>query len=599
MIPILNQIQEELKKSFVEFLSNSQNDIYINSINNESLITATNNVNFGDFQSNYCLILGKLIKQQPREVAKEIEKLLLTNNKLKNTCTINIAGPGFINFTIKKEVIIKRLIMNIKDKKAGISSLGIDNKGTILIDFSSPNIAKQMHVGHLRSTIIGDTIAKILEFRGYKVLRINHIGDWGTQFGMLIAHLKDEMSDSYLETSQINIEDLVAFYRCAKKRFDDNLNFKKKAREEVVKLQNKNPLSIKAWKILCEKSREEFHQIYNRLGIKIKERGESFYNDMLSEIVNELEEKKMAVLDKGAKCIFINQGANPDNNSTTPVIIQKSDGGYNYATTDLAAIKYRFSKKPNGDNASKIIYVTDSGQASHFKGVFKIAELAEWIPPNGQLIHVPFGLVHGTDGKKFKTRSGSTIKLKDLLDEAVSRAKKDLKKRLDEDNKHETDEFIQKTASIIGHGSVKYADLSQNRQSNYQFDFDKMLALNGNTAPYLLYALVRISGINRKGGKLNKIPNDLIFDSQIEWDLIKKLIRFDEIIIKIEKDLLPNRLCTYLFELCQMFNRFYDQSPILSAPNHIKDSRLAICLLTENILKIGLDLLGIEYLERM
>ena len=284
-----------------------------------------------------------------------------------------------------------------------------------------------------------------------------------------------------------------------------------------------------------------------------------------------------------------------------PLIIQKKDGGFNYATTDLAAIRYRFNKPPNGDDASRIIYVTDHGQANHFAGVFQVAKRAKWIPDNCQVDHVPFGLVQGIDGKKLKTREGETIRLKDLLKEAVRRAKEDLLKRLEDENRYETEDFIANTSRIIGLGAVKYADLSQNRITNYQFSFDKMLSLNGNTAPYLLYTLVRIAGIKRK--------NDFVYDSKdfqyakyehkSEWKLIRKLLKFDEVIISIEKDLMPNRLCNYLFELCQTFNRFYDQVPILKEEKYIKISRLNLCDLTAKTLKLSLELLGIETLERM
>ena len=457
-----------------------------------------------------------------------------------------------------------------------------------------------MHVGHLRSTIIGDSISKIFELRGYTVLRLNHIGDWGTQFGMLITQLKDLYSNYLKEIDKMEISDLVEFYKASKKRFDNETEFKKRSREEVVKLQSGDKQSVEAWKLLCNQSRKEFDEIYKTLNVKIKERGESFYNPYLKSIIEDLNYKKILVEDQGAKCVFLDGMTNKEGNPL-PLIVQKKDGGFNYATTDLAALRYRFNKKPDGDNANRIIYVTDHGQANHFTGVFQVAKKANWIPKDCEVNHVPFGLVQGIDGKKLKTREGETIRLKDLLSESIKKAKEDLLKRLENESRVESDEFISNTARVIGIGAVKYADLSQNRITNYQFSFKKMLSLNGNTAPYLLYTLVRISGINRK----NDMPEDTInsesisYSHDLEWKLIRKLLKFDEVIISIEKDLMPNRLCNYLFELCQTFNRFYDQVPILKGEMHTKISRLSLCTLTEKTLKLSLDLLGIDALERM
>ncbi|MDC2974824.1 arginine--tRNA ligase, partial [Prochlorococcus sp. AH-736-K09] len=505
---------------------------------------------------------------------------------------------------LKEEVLINAIKSNIQCPRAGVPQVKKDldscSSNKVIVDFSSPNIAKEMHVGHLRSTIIGDSISRIFELRGYEVLRLNHVGDWGTQFGMLITQLKDLYSNDLEEIGKIKIRDLVEFYKASKKRFDNESEFQKRSREEVVKLQSGDRKSIKAWKLLCDQSRKEFNEIYKNLKIKIKERGESFYNPFLKSVIEDLNLKNILVEDQGAKCVFLDGMTNKEG-KPLPLIIQKKDGGFNYATTDLAAIRYRFNKSPNGDDASRIIYVTDHGQSNHFAGVFQVAKKAEWIPDKCQVDHVPFGLVQGIDGKKLKTREGETIRLKDLLKEAVKRAKEDLLKRLEDENRYEKEDFIANTSRIIGLGAVKYADLSQNRITNYQFSFDKMLSLNGNTAPYLLYTLVRILGIKRK--------NDFVYDSKdfqyikyvhkSEWKLIRKLLKFDEVIISIEKDLMPNRLCNYLFDLCQTFNRFYDQVPILKEEKYIKISRLNLCDLTAKTLKLSLELLGIETLERM
>ncbi len=566
---------------------------------NHNIVTESSREDFGDYQSNISLILSKIYQQKPRQIAEDFIDLLLKNKSILSICdSFEIAGPGFINIKLKSEIFINKLIDNVQCPLNGIPI--VDKKSKIVIDFSSPNIAKEMHVGHLRSTIIGDSLARVFEIRGYEVMRLNHVGDWGTQFGMLITHLKDVYPEFLPNSKNIEIRDLVEFYKTSKKRFDNEDEFQERARAEVVKLQNGDPDSISAWKILCIESRKEFDAIYKTLNIKIEERGESFYNPYLKQVVEELKNKNLSVEDQGAKCVFLDGMTNKEGKKL-PLIIQKNDGGFNYATTDLAALKYRFTKSPNGDGADRIIYVTDQGQSNHFAGVFQVATKANWIPKDCRVDHVPFGLVQGTDGKKLKTREGKTIKLKDLLTESVIRAKKDLIKRIKEENRKENDDFIQKTSKVIGIGAVKYADLSQNRITNYQFSFDKMLVLNGNTAPYLLYTLVRILGINRKRGSYSiaKIDQTVFFKEDSEWKLIKKLLKFDEVVISIEKDLMPNRLCNYLFELCQIFNRFYDQLPILKAESKTIFSRLLLCTLTEKTLKLSLDLLGIESLDRM
>ncbi|MBM5798287.1 MAG: arginine--tRNA ligase, partial [Cyanobacteria bacterium K_Offshore_0m_m2_072] len=471
----------------------------------------------------------------------------------------------------------------------------------VVVDFSSPNIAKEMHVGHLRSTIIGDCLARVLEFRGHAVLRLNHVGDWGTQFGMLITHLK-QVAPAALETADaVDLGDLVAFYRQAKARFDDDEAFQTTSREEVVKLQGGDPLSLKAWGLLCEQSRREFQRLYDRLDIQLSERGESFYNPYLPAVVDDLKTAGLLVIDDGAGCVFL-EGVSGKDGKPLPLIVQKSDGGFNYATTDLAAIRYRLAAAPAGDGANRVIYVTDAGQAAHFAGVFQVAQRAGWVAPQVRLEHVPFGLVQGEDGKKLKTRAGDTVRLKDLLDEAVERAEADLRRRLAEEGRAEDEAFIAHVATTVGIAAVKYADLSTNRITNYQFSFDRMLALSGNTAPYLLYAVVRIAGIARKGADAEAGPPPaaaLTYTEPQEWALIRELLKLDAVIAEVEEELLPNRLCSYLFELSQVFNRFYDQVPVLKADEPARSSRLALCRLTAGTLKLGLGLLGIPTLERM
>jgi arginyl-tRNA synthetase len=554
---------------------------------------------FGDFQANGALPLAKPLGLPPRKIAEAVVEQLKADPVFAELCLEpQIAGPGFINLTLKPERLAAEVQARLGDQRLGVPA--VEQTAPVVVDFSSPNIAKEMHVGHLRSTIIGDSLARVLEFRGHPVLRLNHVGDWGTQFGMLITHLKQVAPEALNTADAVDLGDLVAFYRQAKQRFDDDEAFQTTSREEVVKLQGGDPVSLKAWGLLCDQSRREFQKIYDQLDIRLSERGESFYNPYLEGVVADLEAAGLLVVDDGARCVFL-EGVSGKDGKPLPVIVQKSDGGFNYATTDLAAIRYRFGAAPEGDGARRVIYVTDAGQANHFAGVFQVARRAGWVPEDGRLEHVPFGLVQGEDGKKLKTRAGDTVRLRDLLDEAVERAEADLRRRLEEEGRSEDEAFIQHVATTVGLAAVKYADLSQNRITNYQFSFDRMLALQGNTAPYLLYAVVRIAGIARKGGDLEAGAGSepLQFAEPQERALVRELLKFDAVIAEVEEELLPNRLCTYLFELSQVFNRFYDQVSVLKAEEPARSSRLALCRLTADTLKLGLGLLGIPTLERM
>ena len=575
-------------------------------------LAAASKPEFGDFQANGALPLAKPLGQPPRQIAQAIVAQLAADPAFGELCLEPvIAGPGFINLTLRPERLAAEVAARLGDPRLGVPSAADEAGGQppapVIVDFSSPNIAKEMHVGHLRSTIIGDALARVLEFRGHPVQRLNHVGDWGTQFGMLITHLKQVAPEALETADAVDLGDLVAFYRQAKARFDADEAFQATAREEVVKLQGGDPVSLKAWGLLCDQSRREFQAIYDRLDIALQERGESFYNPTLQAVVDDLQAAGLLVIDAGAGCVFL-EGVSGKDGQPLPLIVQKSDGGFNYATTDLAAIRYRFAPAPAGDGAGRVIYVTDAGQASHFAGVFQVARRAGWIPDGASVEHVPFGLVQGDDGKKLKTRSGDTVRLKDLLDEAVQRAEADLRRRLAEEGRTEEEAFIQHVASTVGHGAVKYADLATNRSTNYQFSFERMLALTGNTAPYLLYAVVRIAGIARKGGDLAGAAAgapgtgravELSFSEPQEWALIRELLKLDGVIAEVETELLPNRLCSYLFELSQVFNRFYDQVPVLRADEPARRSRLALCRLTADTLKLGLGLLGIPTLERM
>ena len=605
MLEISTKLEEALNRALAKIFPREDRSPTTSSILESANLVPASKPDFGDFQINCALALAKEIKQPPRQIAQQIADQLKKDSVFSRVCNEPIiAGPGFINLSINSKTLISEIYSRLNDKRLGVPLKEFNptkkekNNNRVIVDFSSPNIAKEMHVGHLRSTIIGDTLSRVLEFCGYEVLRINHVGDWGTQFGMLITHLKEVVPEALHTKDVVEISDLVNFYRQAKKRFDEDQNFQNKSRSEVVNLQAGEEGSLIAWQLLCNQSRKEFQKIYDRLNINLTERGESFYNKFLVDIINDLKNKNLLINDQGAQCIFLDGLVGKDG-KPQPIIIQKSDGGFNYATTDLAAIKYRFTPPPLGDGASRLIYVTDAGQASHFYGVFQIAKLAKWIPTDCQVEHVPFGLVQGEDGKKLKTRSGETIRLVDLIDEAIQRAKKDLKDRLKTESRFEDESFIDKVSTTVGIAAVKYADLSQNRVSNYQFSFDKMLSLQGNTAPYLLYALVRIAGISRKGGDLNVSNQNIRFNEPQEWSLIRKLLQLDRIIAEVEEELLPNRLCGYLFELSQIFNRFYDQIPVLKATEPSRTSRLALCSITADTLKLGMNLLGIPTLERM
>lgn len=558
----------------------------------QPLLLPASQAKFGDYQSNVCLSLAKQVGKAPRELAQDV----VAHLNVDDICQpVEIAGPGFLNFRLKPDFLARSLQTAIGSDRLGIPITREPRR--VVVDFSSPNIAKEMHVGHLRSTIIGDCIARILEFQGHDVLRLNHVGDWGTQFGMLIAYLDEVYPDALTTANALDLGDLVTFYKKAKQRFDSDPQFQQKARQQVVALQQGEEHSRRAWQLLCEQSRREFQKIYDLLDIQLTERGESFYNPFLPAVIEDLAALGLLVEDQGAKVVFL-EGFTNKEGQPQPLIVQKSDGGYNYATTDLAALRYRIDK----DQADWIIYVTDVGQSSHFAQVFQVAQRAGWVPDHVTLTHVPFGLVLGEDGKRLKTRSGETIRLMDLLMEAIARSRADLEQRLATEGRSESPEFIDTVARAIGIGAVKYADLSQNRNSNYVFSYDKMLSLQGNTAPYLLYAYVRVQGLTRRGEidwRTLSADTPLLLEDETEQSLAKHLVQLEETLDLVSAELLPNRLCQYLFELSQLFNQFYDRCPILSAAEPTKQSRLTLAYLTAQTLKLGLSLLGIRVLDRI
>jgi arginyl-tRNA synthetase len=558
----------------------------------DPILVPASNPKFGDYQANVAMSLAKNLGMAPRAIAEQIIQHL----EVGDCCEApSVAGAGFINLTLKTAYLEENLKRMQADERLGLPLTKQPKR--VIVDFSSPNIAKEMHVGHLRSTIIGDCIARVLEFQGHEVLRLNHVGDWGTQFGMLITHLRTAYPEALTTGNAIALGDLTAFYKQAKQRFDEDESFKEESRLQVVALQSGDAETLKAWNLLCEQSRIAFQEIYDLLDICITERGESFYNPLLAGVVEDLDKLGLLVEDQGAKCVFLEGFTNKEGNPL-PLIVQKSDGGYNYATTDLATVRYRVQQ----DQIDRSLYVTDAGQANHFAQVWQVAGRAGWIPEHVSLEHVPFGVVQGEDGKKFKTRSGDTVRLRDLLDEAIVRVQADLETRLTEEGREETEEFKAHAAQVIGISAVKYADLSQNRTSSYIFSYDKMLSLQGNTAPYLLYAYVRVQGISRKGGiDFAKLAEDcaIVLQEETELTLAKHLLQFDEVLSEIEAELFPNRLCQYLFELSQKFNVFYDRCPILNAEEPLRTSRLVLADLTARTIKLGLSLLGIPVLERM
>ena len=558
----------------------------------DPMLVSASNPKFGDYQANVALSLAKNLGQPPRAIAEKLAAQL----EVSDICQPPVvAGPGFINLTLKQSYLEAQVSAIQADPRLGVTAAKTPKR--VVVDFSSPNIAKEMHVGHLRSTIIGDCIARILEFRGHDVLRLNHVGDWGTQFGMLIAYLREAYPEALTTANALDLGDLVTLYRKAKQRFDEDEAFRETARQEVVQLQAGAEDTRRAWQLLCEQSRREFQVIYDLLDVHLIERGESFYNPLLSAVVEDLNRLGLLVENAGAKCVFL-EGFTNREGEPLPLIVQKSDGGYNYATTDLAALRYRIEQ----DQGNWLIYITDVGQVNHFAQVFQVAQRAGWIPDDVEIVHVPFGLVQGEGGKKLKTRSGDTVRLRDLLDEAIARARADMEARLKEEGRSETEDFIAAVAQTVGISAVKYADLCQNRTSNYIFSYDKMLALQGNTAPYMLYAYVRIQGISRKGQiDFQQLGTNakILLQEETELTLAKHLLQLSEVLGYVESGLLPNLLCQYLFELSQKFNLFYDRCPVLAAEEPLRTSRLVLCDLTARNLRLGLSLLGISVVERM
>ncbi|MFT7053541.1 MAG: arginyl-tRNA synthetase [Psychromonas sp.] len=551
-------------------------------------IDRTKDKSHGDYANNLALMLAKPAKQNPRRLA---ELILANIPESELVIKMEIAGPGFINFFINPNFLEKQIDSAYSDEKLNVQIEA--NPQTIVVDYSSPNLAKEMHVGHLRSSIIGDAVARTLEFKGNTIIRQNHVGDWGTQFGMLLAYMEELRAKG--EPIENNLANLELFYRAAKARFDESEDFATRARNLVVELQGGNQECLKLWAQFNETSLSHCQETYDRLGVSLTRadvRGESTYNDQLAVIVAELDKQGLLQESQGAKCVFLDNFKNKEGDPL-PVIIQKKDGGFLYATSDLAAMRYR----QNELNADRILYFVDARQGLHFQQVFEVARSAGFVNEKTSLEHMPFGTVMGEDGRPFKTRSGSVAKLADLLTEAEVRAYELVKEK----NKDMPEQELRHIASVVGISSVKYADLSKNRSSDYTFSFDSMLSFEGNTAPYLLYAYTRVVSIfNKAGIKMDGVTATVSLTEEKEIDLANKLIQFNEIINQVAKQGMPHFLCSYLFELAGLFSSFYEACPILVAETEAqKQSRLKLAGLTAKTLKQGLSLLGINTLERM
>lgn len=570
---VTSHLREAVQTAFPDLLSSEW----------ELHVTAATQEQFGHYQCNSAMKLAKMLQKPPREIAEKIVAVLLK----KETCfeKADVAGPGFINLTFSSTFLSERLNQVIQDPRLGIPFP--KERQRVIVEFSSPNIAKEMHVGHLRSTIIGDAIARLFEFLGHTVIRLNHVGDWGTAFGMLIAYMKEEVPEVLEGKQEADLPTLMGWYRASKTRFDEDAQFKARARQAVVKLQGGDPEALKGWEMICEISRKAFQQVYDLLDVKLEERGESFYNPLLPKVVEDLDKKGLITLSEGAKCVF-HEGFR------IPLMVQKSDGGYNYDTTDMAAMLHRIDE----EKVQRIIIVTDAGQSLHFDLIRKTSEKAGYLDPKKiRFDHVPFGVVLGPDGKKFRTRSGETERLIDLLQAAIEEAKKILLYRDPQMSKEE----VERLSFILGIDAVKYADLSCNRISDYVFSYERMLRFEGNTAAFILYSYVRVNGIKRKIGSVD--INQLLTQEKIalehpsEVQLGLHLLRFAETLYAVENELLPNYLTDYLYELAQRFNLFFRDCRVEGTPE--QNRRILLCEAVARTMETGLHILGLQTVDRM
>jgi len=542
-----------------------------------------------DLQANGALALAKRLGRNPREVAQAVVDAVDLSDLVDG---VEIAGPGFLNLTLRDEAIAALARTAAADERLDVAPT--PDAGTVVVDYSAPNVAKEMHVGHLRSTVIGDALVRVLEHLGHEVKRENHTGDWGTPFGMLIEHLVDVGEDEAV--AELSVGDLNRFYQDARKSFDASDEMKERARERVVLLQSGDPETLRLWQLLVDQSAAYFQVVYDRLGVLLTPDdivGESFYNDDLAGIVDDLRAQGLLVLDDGAECVFppgfIGRDGEPQ-----PMIVRNRNGGYGYAATDLATIRHRVDVT----HASRILYVVGAPQRDHLEMVFAVARMAGWLPADTSAEHIPFGNLLGADRKMFKTRSGATVRLVDLLDEAVERAAATIAERNPDLVGAERDAVAQ----AVGIGAIKYADLSSDRVKDYVLDFDRMLAFEGNTGPYMQYAHARIRSIFRRGevDPATLDPTALVLGEPQERRLAVALLGFEAVVRQTAETCQPHRLCGYLFDLAQTFTSFYEACPVLKADDEAtRSSRLVLCDLTARTLSVGLGLLGIQALERM
>ena len=612
------------------------------------VLQPTKNAEHGDFQINGVMGAAKKAKQNPRELAQKVAEVLADNAVIESA---EVAGPGFINLRLRPEFLAQNIQTALNDARFGVAKT--DKPQTVVIDYSSPNLAKEMHVGHLRSSIIGDSISRVLEFMGNTVIRQNHVGDWGTQFGMLVAYLVEQQKDN----AAFELADLEQFYRAAKVRFDEDPAFADTAREYVVKLQGGDETVLALWKQFVDISLSHAQAVYDTLGLKLRPEdvaGESTYNNDLQPVVDDLAQKGLAVEDDGAKVVFLDEFKNKEGEPAA-FIVQKQGGGFLYASTDLACLRYRVGTL----HADRLLYVVDHRQALHFEQLFTTSRKAGYLPEDVKAEFIGFGTMMGKDGKPFKTRSGDTVKLVDLLDEAINRAEQvvkeknpkwqltteledglkkissltnsdNLKNKLKynlENKKLEitlendvvyhlpidkidkivrgaeeyTDTALsdaEKIARVVGIGAVKYADLSKNRTSDYVFDWDAMLSFEGNTAPYLQYAYTRVQSVFRKAGEWDATAPTVLTEP-LEKQLAAELLKFEDVLQSVADTAYPHYLAAYLYQIATLFSRFYEACPILKSEGATRNSRLQLAKLTGDTLKQGLELLGIDVLDVM
>ena len=543
-----------------------------------------------DFQANGAMALGKRLGTNPGQLAAQAVEAA----RLSDICSsVEVSPQGFINLTLDDSFIARAVQAQAADPRLGVDAA--ENPRTVVVDYSSPNVAKEMHAGHLRTTIIGDALCRMLTFVGEKVIRENHVGDWGTPFGMLIEHLLDLGEEK--GAHELSVGDLDTFYRQARAAFDASEEFQDRSRNRVVLLQSGDPETLRLWRILDDASISYFDEVYRTLGVLLTRDdivGESFYNPELPSVVAELDKKGLLQLSEGALCVFPAGFTNREGDPL-PLIVQKSDGGYGYAATDLAAVRDRFGRL----GADLVLVVVGAPQAQHLAMIFEAGREAGWIPPGKEAVHVAFGSVLGADRRMFRTRSGDTVKLIDLLDEAVARATAVVEESSSIDPVERGE-----VARMVGIGAVKYADLSTDRIRDYVFDWDRMLAFDGNTGPYLQYARVRCLSIFRRG-EIDPAPYSagavpIVLGEPAERDLALRLSGFPEALQSTIDTWSPHKLCTYLFDLAGAYTTFFETCPVLKAPEpEVRESRLALCAITASVLGTGLGVLGIETPERM